>query len=60
VRGSETVVEATYQYQVNPWLQLQPDVQYVMNPGGGIANPNNPTQTIKNELILGVRANITF
>jgi len=60
VRGSETVIEATYQYQVNPWLVLQPDAQYVFNPGAGVVNPNNPTQKIKNELVLGVRANITF
>jgi porin len=60
IRSSETFVEATYQYQVNQWWQLQPDVQYVMNPGGGIVNPNNPSEKIKNELIIGVRANITF
>ena len=42
-RGSETYVEVTYQYQVTPWWQLQPDIQYVFNPGGGIANPNAPT-----------------
>jgi porin len=60
VRGSETMVEATYQYQLNPWLQLQPDVQYVWNPGAGVVNPNNPSRKIKNELIMGVRANITF
>jgi len=60
IRSSETFIEATYQYQVNPWLQLQPDVQYTFNPGGGIVNPNNLNQRIKNELVVGVRANITF
>ena len=39
VRGSETFVELTYQYQVTPWLQVQPDLQYVFNPGGGVAEP---------------------
>jgi porin len=53
-------VEATYQYEVTPWLQLQPDVQYVFNPGGGLANPSNPTQRIRNELVLGARTNISF
>jgi len=56
----EAYVEATYQYEVTPWLQLQPDVQYVFNPGGGLANPNNPTQRIRNELVLGARTNIAF
>ncbi|HYA73097.1 MAG TPA: carbohydrate porin [Roseiarcus sp.] len=60
VRHNETVLEATYQYQVMPWWQIQPDVQYVLNPGAGIANPDNPTQKIKNELALGLRTNIAF
>jgi porin len=59
-RGGETYVEMTYQYQVTPWWQLQPDIQYVFNPGGGIANPNAPTQRVGNELVLGLRTNILF
>jgi porin len=60
VRSSETFVEVTYQYQVTPWLQLQPDVQYVFNPGAGLPDPNNPAQRIRNEWVIGVRANIAF
>jgi porin len=60
IRTNETFLEATYQYQVMPWWQIQPDFQYVFNPGGGIVNPNNPTQEIKNELVIGLRTNITF
>ena len=60
VRSSETFIEVTYQAQVAPWLQVQPDFQYVFNPGGGIPNPNNPSQRIGNEVILGTRANVTF
>ena len=61
VRTGETFVEATYQAQVTPWWQIQGDLQYVGNVGGGIPNPNNTdNQKIKNELILGVRTNITF
>jgi porin len=60
VRGSETFFEITYQYQVAPWLQLQPDLQYVFTPGGGLANPNNPGHSINNELVLGMRTNIQF
>ena len=59
-RGGETYVEITYQYQATPWWQLQPDIQYVFNPGGGIANPNAPTQRVGNELVLGLRTNILF
>jgi porin len=60
VRSGETFVEMTYQYQWTPWLQVQPDLQYVFNPGAGLADPNNPLQRIKNELILGVRLNIAI
>jgi porin len=60
IRHNETFLEATYQYEVMPWWQIQPDIQYVFNPGAGIANPNNPNQVIKNELVIGVRTNITF
>ena len=32
--GNETVVELTYSDQIAPWLALQPDVQWVHQPGG--------------------------
>jgi porin len=60
VRTGETIAELTYQYQLRPWIQLQPDLQYVFNPGGGIADPNDPARKVGNELVMGVRANITF
>jgi porin len=60
IRHNETVFEATYQYEVMPWWQVQPDIQYVLNPGAGVVNPDAPTQKVKNELVLGLRTNITF
>jgi porin len=60
VRTTETFIEVTYQFTVAPWWQLQPDFQYVFNPGGGIVNPNAPTQRIGNEAIFGLRSTITF
>jgi porin len=60
IRGNETFVEATYQIQVLPSWVIQPDVQYFMNPGMGIANPDEPTRRIKNEFVVGLRANISF
>jgi porin len=60
IRSNETFVEATYQFQLLPSWQIQPDVQYFINPGMGITNPNDPTQRIKNELVIGLRTNITF
>lgn len=60
VRSTETFIELTYQYQVAPWLSVQPDFQYVWMPGGGIANPLQPTQRIGNEAIFGARTAIVF
>lgn len=60
VRSSETVVELTYQCQIAPWWQVQPDFQYIVNPGGGIANPDKPPSRIGNAVVLGLRTVITF
>lgn len=60
VRGNETFLEVTYQTQVTPWWQLQPDFQYFFNPGGGMANPDAPGQRIGNEAVFGLRSVIVF
>lgn len=59
VRSKETFIEVTYQYALAPWWQLQPDFQYVFNPGAGTTNPNTG-QRIQNEAVLGMRTNIAF
>ena len=58
-RSNETVLEATYQYQVAPWWTLQPDVQVVLNPGANIPSVSS-AKPLKNAVIAGVRAAITF
>ena len=45
--AGETSLELTYQAQLVPWLTIQPDVQYVIHPGG--------TQATANSLVLGLR-----
>jgi len=60
VRSSESFLELTYQAHLTPWWVLQPDFQYVFNPGGGIQNPANPSRRIANETVLGLRTVITF
>jgi porin len=59
-RSRETVLEITYQYQVTPWWQLQPDFQYIVAPGGGIPNPNAPGRKIGDAAVFGLRTTITF
>ncbi|MGF6483731.1 carbohydrate porin [Paraburkholderia sp. JPY419] len=60
MRSAETVIEATYQYQVAPWWLLQGELQYIFHPGGGIPDPNNSGARIGNEAVAGVRTVITF
>jgi porin len=60
VRSSETFIEVTYQIQATPWWSVQPDFQYFFTPGGGIANPNNPGQSVGNAAVFGLRSVVTF
>jgi porin len=60
IRSSESFIEVTYQAAVTPWLQVQPDFQYVFLPSGGVLNPDIPGKRIGNEAIFGVKAAITF
>jgi len=58
--GYETVLELSYQAQVLPWLQVQPDAQYVITPGGGIPNPARPGQKVGSAAVFGVRTIAAF
>lgn len=57
--GNETVVEATYNLQATPWLQVQPDAQYVINPGASVPSAFS-SKPLKNDVIVGIRATVTF
>ena len=59
IRRSETQLELTYQAQLAGWLQVQPDFQYVFNPGGGVPNPDTGKR-VGDTAVLGVRTVITF
>ena len=48
----EAVFEWAYRVQVNQFLYVQPDVQWVVNPGG--------TGNIPNALVLGAQIGVTF
>jgi porin len=55
LRNGETFIEATYQYQYNSFIQLQPDFQYTLTPGAGLLDPNAPNRRIGNEPVIGLR-----
>ncbi len=57
--AAETIVEATYLIQLKSWLSLQPDLQYVINPGAGVPTPQAP-MPLKNDLIIGMRFTLNF
>ncbi len=48
----EMVFEWSYQIQVNQWLQIQPDVQYIVNPGAA--------HSITNAWVIGAVVNVSF
>ena len=52
VTNAETAIELTYLFQVNSWLALQPDLQYVITP--------NTTSTIPNAWALQLRFEMSF
>lgn len=48
----EAVLEASYQVYCTSWFSVQPDVQYIINPGAD--------SILQDALITGIRANLTF
>lgn len=48
--GSETVLEGFYRLFITKWFYLQPDVQFIMNPGG----------QYQSSVAIGIRSVITF
>jgi porin len=50
--ATETNLEATYRYVVKDWLNIQPDVQYVLDPHGRARTPN--------ALVVGLRLAFTY
>lgn len=48
---AETTFETTYRFTVRDWLNIQPDVQYVIHPGGRLA--------VANAFVVGMRFALT-
>lgn len=49
---AEDALELTYRYSVTPWLAIQPNVQYIRNPGG--------TSGTSNAKLIGVRLELAL
>jgi len=48
----EAILELTYKITLNRWWSLQPDLQFIVHPGGSTA--------IRNALVLGIRVDLLF
>lgn len=60
VRTGEVVAEVTYKAQLAQGWTLQPDLQYIWQPGGNAADPNEPSKPIDNALVLGLRSTVNY
>jgi porin len=52
IGNAETTLEATYRYACRDWLNIQPDLQYVIHPHGD--------RDIRDALVVGVRIAVTI
>jgi porin len=59
VRDHEAVIELSYSAAVMPGWTLQPDLQYVIHPGGNVPRPRS-SRPIGDALLLGVRTTLSF
>jgi porin len=62
IRDYEAVVELSYQMKLaDNWL-LQPNLQYVIHPGGHVPDPRDPSgsNAIRDAVVLGMRTMLKF
>ena len=52
-RNYEALIEICYTFQVNPGWSIQPDFQYIFQPGGDVAGQKDAT-------VVGARTSISF
>jgi porin len=60
ISSSEAVVEMSYTAQVIPGSAMQPDFQYFWNPGGHVADADDPRKAIPNTGVLGLRTTLNY
>jgi porin len=52
-RNYEALIEICYTYQIKPGWTLQPDFQYIFQPGGNVPD-------VDDAAVLGARTSISF
>ena len=58
VRSGETMIEMMYQAQLAKWWTVQPELQYIILPGGGVLNTDGTLRA--NAWVIGVRSALKF
>jgi porin len=58
IRSGETAIELMYQAQLAPWWMLQPEMQYIIRPGGGVLNSDGSFRP--NAWVIAVRSSLSF
>jgi porin len=59
VRDYEALIEISYTAEIKPGWTLQPDFQYVLNPGGNVPD-NTGRQAVDDATVVGARTTISF
>jgi len=62
IRRFEGLFTAVYQYEIRAGWTLQPNFQYIVQPGGGATNPfgTNPGKALRNAEVFGLRSVVKF
>ena len=60
VASAESFIELGYAAKIAPWWRVQPDFQYIFNPGGGIPDLRRDNQKIPDAAVFGVQSLVKF
>lgn len=55
---AESHLELTYLVQATPWLQIQPDIQGMLSPSGGVLSISG--RKVRDEAVFGLHSNVAF
>jgi porin len=53
------MLEVVYKYQIVPGLLIQPDFQYIWNPGAGALVQTNGAR-VENAVVGGIRISVNY
>jgi porin len=60
ISNYEALLEVSYTARIAPGLTIQPDFQYLWNPGGRVGDPNDPDEAVRDAAVFGVRSTINY